>query len=173
MRGSTMSKANNAKRALPAVMVTCTNEACGHHQFTSSARSHTRCPVCKRNLRVRRGPQLPSYTRAAESVEVVRREPTAAFSPAALAGFPASPLVAPRADGDQDDDGYAYIPSPDGKQVLADLTPDGRMIPVQLVDKHFRVIAPGYCSVYGCTGPARWMHDGWPVCDDCRLRLAA
>lgn len=64
------------------------------------------------------------------------------------------------------------MPGPDGNYVLADLMPDGQLVPVTLIDGRFRSIAPGFCSVYGCTNPARHIAAGWPVCPQCRRDLA-
>jgi hypothetical protein len=73
---------------------------------------------------------------------------------------------------DGEDDGFAYMPEPGGTLVLADLTPDGTLTPITLIGGRFRTLTPGYCSVYGCTSPARHMIDGWPVCQQCRQDLA-
>jgi hypothetical protein len=165
-----VNKVQSAKRRLSPVAVMCTNQACGHHQFLSTARDHTRCPVCKRNLRVKRGPRHVSYTGPAESAAHVRQEPVPALSSGKLREVRAPRPIAPYED--DDDDGYAYILGADGKPVLADLAPDGHLTPVTLVDLRFRLLAPGCCSVYGCQEPARRIHDGWPVCNDCRIWLA-
>jgi hypothetical protein len=85
---------------------------------------------------------------------------------------PQTPLPLSEEEDDQADDGYAYMRGPDGSCVLADLMPDGRLVPVILVDQLFRSIAPGYCSVYGCSEPARYLTRGWPVCPGCRHRFA-
>lgn len=70
------------------------------------------------------------------------------------------------------DDGWAYIPDDAGRLVLADLTPDGHMIPVHLIDQRFRLLVPGLCSAYGCLNPVQRMIRGWPVCLTCQRELA-
>jgi hypothetical protein len=78
------------------------------------------------------------------------------------------------ADDGQDeiDDGWAYMPDNAGRFVLADLGPDGRMVPINLIDQRFRALAAGLCSVYGCLNPAQRMLRGWPVCTTCHRELS-
>lgn len=168
---------------LPPVTVSCTASECGH-QFLSRAERHAvvRCPRCKRPVRVKR-PRPPGWRRkpaaraprAAPAPERVCQEsaPKAAtVTGPAVAVLPRASSAAGTTEDQADDDGWAYIIDGAGKPVLADLTPDGHMIPVQLVDQRFRAIAPGFCSVYGCTNPARHLARGWPVCPQCRRDLA-
>jgi hypothetical protein len=160
-----------ARGKLPPVPVTCTRPECGH-QWTSPAKRHTSlaCPACGRHVRVKRDPVPVSQAtpRRADGpvCAVIPQAVPSALSPRTLV-----PALAPA--GDQDDDEGRYMPDATGRLVLADLTPDLRLIPVTLVDQRFRLAAPGQCSVYGCLGPARYDHDGWPVCPACRFDLSA
>jgi hypothetical protein len=163
---------------LPPVTVSCTADECGH-QFLSRAARHmvVRCPRCARPIRVKR-PRPPGWQRKpAASAPHVRPAPEPVCKktgppgkPTGLTPRPTAPSPEP-SEEQGDDDGLAYMLNEDGRYVLADLTPDSRLIPVQLVDQRFRTIAPGFCSVYGCTSPARHIVKGWPVCEQCRWDL--
>jgi DNA-directed RNA polymerase subunit RPC12/RpoP len=164
---------------LPPVTVSCTANECGH-QFLSRAARHAvvRCPRCGRGIRVKR-PRPPGWQRkpaasaprARPAPEPVCEKTGTLGKPSGLTPRPAPPSPEPNED-QGDDDGLAYMLNEDGRYVLADLTPDGRLVPVQLVDQQFRTIAPGFCSVYGCISPARHVVNGWPVCAQCRRDLA-
>jgi hypothetical protein len=165
---------------LPPVTLSCTDEACGH-QFLTRAARHTvlRCPQCRRAVRVkrprplgwRRKPVARHPAVSAYESGAVCQESTPATSPPP-GPVPAIPPPGDCDDGQDDDDGFAYMLDDAGTYVLADLTPDGRLVPVRLAEQRFRLIASGYCSVYGCTNGARHLVRGWPVCPDCRWDLA-
>jgi hypothetical protein len=167
---------------LPPVAVSCTGQECGH-QFLSRAARHAvvRCPRCKRNLRVKRPrphgwkrkrPSSPAPGKRKPS-ESVRKETAGSPEPRKEPRRPQLVAAAAASEDPDDDDGYAYMPDATGRLVLVDLTPEGVLVPVRLVDQRFRLIAPGCCSVYGCTDPARWPVDGWPVCPEHRRELTA
>lgn len=176
-----------AGEELPPVAVSCTGGGCGH-QFLSRAERFTvvRCPRCKHPVRVKR-PRPPGWQRkprsssprpASPAKDVCRENPRTVITHAAPVLLPGPVSAAAgrlsHAEDGQDvaDDGWAYIPDDAGRLVLADLTPDGHMLPIHLVDRRFRALVPGLCSVYGCLNPVQRMIRGWPVCLTCHRELA-
>jgi hypothetical protein len=181
-----MTKPRNAatkpRGKLPPVEVICTSQACGYCWLSGAARhSVIRCPECGHSNRVKRDPPAGRPRHIARTQSRPRK---ARKAPNLYAGHAApvlSPMLIPAPRGAQtaavDDDGWTwvYLTMADGRVVLADWTAHwdegGILVPVTLVDQRFRLLAAGYCTVYGCRGPARRTWDRWPVCDECRIWL--